>query len=40
MVSEVAGNLFKIPDVDSICVIGKVHTEYEHYSTKDAEMNI
>lgn len=40
MESMVAGKLFEIPDVDSISVIGKVPTEYKHYITKDAEMNI
>jgi hypothetical protein len=27
------------PYVDNISVIGKVHTEYERYSTKDSWMN-
>ena len=40
MVSEVAGKPFEIPDVDSISITGKVSTEYTHYITKDAEMNI
>jgi len=40
MVSVVAGKLFEIPYVESISVIGKVPTEYKHYITKDAEMNI
>ena len=39
-VPVVVGKLFQISDVDSICVIGNVPTEFKLYITKDAEVNI